>query len=119
MLQNLERKIPYLLVIAFFYSLAYILIDDLPVEDLLKKSLYVNNILFYSPLVTLVLSMVYAIVYGFSWQFSVWTTVLFFLTIPVFGEWILLYQVVYLLCSFIGNGLGEICYRWRKRFRKN
>lgn len=118
MLQHFKRKIPFLLVILFFYTVAYPVINVLPVDDLLIKALYVNNILFYSPLVTLLFSLVYAGIYGFSWRFSVWTTLAFFATILVWGEWIVEYQVAYLLLSLLGNGLGAGIYRLRKKDKK-
>lgn len=117
MLQHLKRKIPFLLVILFFYTVAYPVINVLPVDDLLRKALYVNNILFYSPLVTLLFSLVYAGIYGFSWRFSVWTTLAFFATILVWGEWILEYQVVYLLLSLLGNAIGAGIYQLRKNVK--
>lgn len=115
MFQHFKRKISFLLVILFFYTAAYPMINVLPVDDLLRKALYVNNILLYTPLIILLLSLVYAGIYGFSWRFSVWTTILFFATILVWDEWILVYQVVYFLLSLLGNALGALIYRLRKK----
>lgn len=115
MFRNFKQQIPFLLLVLFFYTLAYPVINALPVDDLLRKSLYVHNILFYSPLVTFLLSLLYAGIYGFSWQFSIWTGILFLGTIPVFGEWIWDYQLLYLFFSFLGNALGAGIHGWRKR----
>lgn len=115
MLQHFKRKIPFLLVILFFYTLAYPMIHVLPMDDLLRKALYVNNVLLYTPLIILLLSLVYAGIYGFSWSFSAWTTILFFATIVVWDEWIMEYQVVYFLLSLLGNALGALIHRLRKK----
>ena len=74
----------------FFYLLFYGIVQMIPMDELLRRGLVVNNILIYSPLGNISCGAVYAGLYGFL-------AVLFFSNAHVlcddswiFGEWILL-----------------------------
>ena len=111
----LKRSWGFVLVLLFFYSIYYLLVPYLPVDDLTKKGLIVNNVLFYSPLVTFLVSLVYAASCGFSFSFSLLAGLSFLVTVFPFGEWIPLYHVVYFLFSLLGNGFGQGIYYLRKK----
>ena len=52
--------LPYYLVIFFFYWPLYELLSLIVSDSLTLKSLYVNNILFYTPLVIFIVSLLYS-----------------------------------------------------------
>ena len=86
----------------------------IPMDELLRKGLVVNNVLIYSPLATFLVAVVYAGLNGFSRRFLLLATLMFFVTILTFGEWILLYHVAYFICLLVGTLLGYGVFRWRK-----
>ena len=110
-----KKEIFFLLPLFFFYFVFYILLRYLPIDSILSKGLVVGNVLIYSPLATLLVSLLYAAFYGFSLRFSFLVALLFFLTIFTFGEWIPLYHAVYFLFSLAGNGLGHLIYRFTRK----
>jgi len=110
-----KKEIFFLLPLFFFYFVFYILLRYLPMDSILSKGLVVGNVLIYSPLATLLVSLLYAAFHGFSLRFSFLVALLFFLTIFTFGEWIPLYHAVYFLFSLAGNGLGHVIYRFSRK----
>lgn len=110
-----KKEIFFLLPLFFFYFVFYILLRYLPMDSILSKGLVVGNVLIYSPLATLLVSLLYAAFYGFSLRFSFLVALLFFLTIFTFGEWIPLYHTAYFLCLLAGNGLGHLIYLFSRK----
>lgn len=110
----MKRDIPFLAVLLFFYLLFYGIVYVIPMDELLRKGLVVNNVLIYSPLATFLVATIYAGLYGFSYRFLLLATLMFFVTIMIFGEWILLYHVAYFICLLLGTLLGYGIFRWRK-----
>mgnify|MGYP000851362254 FL=1 len=110
-----KKEIFFLLPLFFFYFVFYILLRYLPMDAILSKGLVVGNVLIYSPLATLLVSLFYAAFHGFSLRFSFLVALLFFLTIFTFGEWIPLYHAAYFLFSLAGNGLGHVIYRFTRK----
>ncbi|RSJ73486.1 hypothetical protein [Streptococcus cristatus] len=110
-----KKEIFFLLPLFFFYFVFYILLRYVPMDSILSKGLVVGNVLIYSPLATLLMSLLYAALYGFSLHFSFLVALLFFLTIFTFGEWIPLYHAAYFLCSLAGNGLGHLIYLFSRK----
>ena len=110
-----KKEIFFLLPLFFFYFVFYILLRYVPMDSILSKGLVVGNVLIYSPLATLLVSLLYAIFHGFSLRFSFLVALLFFLTIFTFGEWIPLYHAAYFLFSLAGNGLGHVIYRFSRK----
>ena len=110
-----KKEIFFLLPLFFFYFVFYILLRYVPMDSILSKGLVVGNVLIYSPLATLLVSLLYAALYGFSLRFSFLVALLFFLTIFTFGEWIPLYHAAYFLCSLAGNGLGHLIYQFTRK----
>lgn len=110
----MKRDIHFLAVLLFFNLLFYGIVYVIPMDELLRKGLVVNNVLIYSPLATFLVGAVYAGLYGFSCRFLLLATLMFFVTIMIFGEWILLYRVAYFICLLLGTLLGYSVFRWRK-----
>lgn len=110
----MRRALPFLAILLFFYLLFDGIVQMIPMDELLRKSLVVNNLLVYSPLVTFFVAAIYAGLYGFSRRFVLLATLMFFVTILTFGEWILLYHVAYFICLLVGTLLGYGVFRWRK-----
>ena len=110
-----KKEIFFLLPLFFFYFVFYILLRYVPMASILSKGLVVGNVLIYSPLATLLVSLLYAAFYEFSLRFSFLVALLFFLTIFTFGEWIPLYHAAYFLCSLAGNGLGHLIYLFSRK----
>ena len=110
----MKRTLPFLAVLLFFYSLFYGIVQMIPMDELLRKGLVVNNVLIYSPLATFLVAVVYAGLNGFSRRFLLLATLMFLVTILPFGEWIFLYHAVYFICLLVGTLLGYGIFRWRK-----
>ena len=110
-----KKEIFFLLPLFFFYFVFYILLRYVPMDSILSKGLVVGNVLIYSPLATLLVSLLYAAFYGFSLRFSFLVALLFFLTIFTFGEWIPLYHAAYFLCSLAGNCLEHLIYLFSRK----
>ena len=67
-MRRFYSHLPYYLVILFFYWPLYQLLSLIISDPLLLKSLYVNNILFFTPLVILIVSLLYS----YRFRFSLW-----------------------------------------------
>ena len=117
-MQLLKRSCPHLFVLFFFYCLFDFIIPYLAVDEMTKKGLYVENVLFYAPFATFLCSFIYAALFGFSFRFSVLTSLLFLTTIVSYKEWIPLYQIIHFFLSICGNGLGHSLYYLRQKFLK-
>ena len=98
--------LPYYLVIFFFYWPLYQLLSLIISDPLLLKSLYVNNILFYTPLVIFIVSLLYSYRFYFSIWWLLTIGLLFCFTIITFGEFILFYFLVYETLALVGMASG-------------
>ena len=100
--------LPYYLVIFFFYWPLYKLLSLIVSDPLLLKSLYVNNILFYTPLVIFIVSLLYSYRFYFSIWWLLTIALLFCFTIITFGEFILIYLLIYETLALMGMASGII-----------
>ena len=98
--------LPYYLVIFFFYWPLYELLSLIISDPLFLKSLYVNNILFYTPLVIFIVSLLYSYRFYFSIWWLLTIGLLFCFTIITFGEFILFYFLVYETLALVGMASG-------------
>lgn len=98
--------LPYYLVIFFFYWPLYELLSLIVSDPLLLKSLYVNNILLYTPLVIFIVSLLYSYRFYFSLWWLLGIGLVFCFTIITFGEFILLYFLAYELFALLGLAAG-------------
>ena len=98
--------LPYYLVIFFFYCPLYELLSLIISDPLLLKSLYVNNILFFTPLVILIVSLLYSYRFRFSLWWLIGNGLLFCFTIITFGEFILIYLLIYETFALLGMASG-------------
>jgi len=110
----MKRTLPFLAVLFFFYLLFYEIVQVIPMKELLRKGLMIQNIFVYSPLTTVLVAAIYTGLYGFSHRFLLLVTLMFFVTILTFGEWILLYHAIYFICVLVGTGLSYGVFRWRR-----
>ena len=98
--------LPYYLVIFFFYWPLYELLSLIVSDSLTLKSLYVNNIPFYTPLVIFIVSLLYSYRFYFSIWWLLTIGLLFCFTIITFGEFILFYFLVYETLALVGMASG-------------
>ena len=98
--------VPYYLVVFFFYWPFYELLSLIISDPLLLKSLYVNNILFFTPLVILIVSLLYSYRFRFSLWWLIGNGLLFCFTIITFGEFILIYLLIYETVALVGMDSG-------------
>ena len=98
--------LPYYLIIFFFYWPLYELFLLVVSDPLLLKSLYVNNILFFTPLVILIISLLYSYRSRFSLWWLIGNGLLFCFTIITFGEFILIYLLIYETLALVGMASG-------------
>ena len=98
--------LPYYLVIFFFYWPLYELLSLIVSDSLTLKSLYVNNILFYTPLVIFIVSLLYSYRFYFSIWWLLTIGLLFCFTIITFGEFILIYLLIYETLALVGMASG-------------
>ena len=100
------KYLPYYLVVFFFYWPLYELLSLIISDPLLLKSLYVNNILFYTPLVILIVSLLYSYRFRFSLWWLLGNGLLYCFTIITFSEFILLYFLAYEIFAIVGMAVG-------------
>ena len=100
------KYIPYYLVIFFFYWPLYELLLLLISDSYTLKGLYIYNILLFSPLVTFIVSLLYSYRFHFSLWWLLGIGLLYCFTIITFGEFILLYFLVYELFALLGLAAG-------------
>ena len=100
--------LPYYLVISFFYWPLYELFLLVVSDPLTLKGLYINNLLFFTPLVILIISLLYSYRFRFSLWWLIGNGLLFCFTIITFGEFILFYFLAYETLALMGlaSGIG-------------
>ena len=98
--------LPYYLVIFFFYWPLYELFLLVVSDPLTLKGLYINNLLFFTPLVILIVSLLYSYRFRFSLWWLVGNGLLFYFTIITFGEFILIYLLIYETVALVGMDSG-------------
>lgn len=100
------KYIPYYLVIFFFYWPLYELLSLFISDPYTLKGLYIYNIVLFSPLVTFIVSLLYSYRFRFSLWWLLGIGLVFCFTIITFGEFILLYFLVYELFALLGLAAG-------------
>ena len=100
--------LPYYLVIFFFYWPLYELLSLIISDPLLLKSLYVNNLLFFTPMVILIVSLLYSYRFRFTLWWLIGNGLLFCFTIITFGEFILIYLLIYETLALMGMASGIV-----------
>ena len=115
--------LPYYLVIFFFYWPLYELFLLVVSDPLTLKGLYINNLLFFTPLVILIISLLYSYRFRFSLWWLIGNGLLFCFTIITFGEFILIYLLIYETLALVGMASGicikHILQKWKtKNFHK-
>ena len=105
-MRKFSQYLPYYLVIFFFYWPLYELLSLIISDPLLLKSLYVNNILFYTPLVIFFASLFYSYRFRFSLWWLLGNGLLYCFTIITFREFILPYFLAYEIFAIVGMAVG-------------
>ncbi|HHG7459181.1 TPA: hypothetical protein ACPX8S_000140 [Streptococcus pneumoniae] len=105
-MRRFYSHLPYYLVILFFYWPLYELFLLVVSDPLTLKELYINNLLFFTPLVILIISLLYSYRFRFSLWWLVGNRLLFYLTIITFGEFILIYLLIYEIVALVGMDSG-------------
>ena len=98
--------LPYYLVIFFFYWPLYELFLLVVSDPLTLKGLYINNLLFFTPLVILIISLLYSYRFRFSLWWLIGNGLLFCFTIITFGEFIWFYFLAYEIFALVGMASG-------------
>ena len=98
--------LPYYLVISFFYWPLYELFLLVVSDPLTLKELYINNLLFFTPLVILIISLLYSYRFRFSLWWLIGNGLLFCFTIITFGEFIWFYFLAYEIFALVGMASG-------------
>ena len=100
------KCLPYYLVIFFFYWPFYELVLRVVSDSLTLKALYVNNILFYTPLVILIVSLLYSYRFRFSLWWLLGIGLLYCFTVITFKEFIWFYFLAYEIFAIVGMAVG-------------
>ena len=118
-MRKFSQYLPYYLVIFFFYWPLYELVLLVVSDPLTLKGLCINNLLFFTPLVILIISLLYSYRFRFSLWWLLGIGLLFCFTIIPFGEFIWIYFLAYEIFALAGmsSGLG-IKYLLQKRKNK-
>ena len=103
-MRRFYSHLPYYLVIFFFYWPLYELLSLIISDPLFLKSLYVNNILFFTPLVILIVSLLYSYRFRFSLWWLIGNGLLFCFTII----YLLIYETLALVGMASGIGIKHI-----------
>ena len=98
--------LPYYLVISFFYWPLYELFLLVVSDPLTLKGLYINNLLFFTSLVILIISLLYSYRFRFSLWWLIGNGLLFCFTIITFGEFIWFYFLAYEIFALVGMASG-------------
>ena len=98
--------LPYYLVIFFFYWPLYELVLLVVSDPLTLKGLCINNLLFFTPLVILIISLLYSYRFRFSLWWLIGNGLLFCFTIITFGEFIWFYFLAYEIFALVGMASG-------------
>ena len=99
---RLYSHLPYYLVIFFFYWTLYELFLLVVSAPLTLKGLCINNLLFFTPLVILIISLLYSYRFRFSLWWLIGNGLLFCFTIITFGEFIWFYFLAYETFALVG-----------------
>ena len=107
-MRRFYSHLPYYLVIFFFYWPLYELVLLVVSDPLTLKGLCINNLLFFTPLVILIISLLYSYRFRFSLWWLIGNGLLFCFTIITFGEFILFYFLAYETLALMGlaSGIG-------------
>ena len=105
-MRKFSKYLPYYLVIFFFYWTLYELFLLVVSAPLTLKGLYINNLLFFTPLVILIISLLYSYRFRFSLWWLIGNGLLFCYTIITFGEFILIYLLIYETLALVGMASG-------------
>lgn len=100
------KYLPYYLVIFFFYWPFYELVLRVVSDSLTLKALYVNNILFYTPLVIFIVSLLYSYRFRFSPLWLLGIGLLYCFTVITFKEFIWFYFLAYEIFAIVGMAVG-------------
>ena len=100
------KYLPYYLVIFFFYWPFYELVLRVVSDSLTLKALYVNNILFYTPLVIFIVSLLYSYRFRFSLWWLLGIGLLYCFTVITFKEFIWFYFLAYEIFAIVGMAVG-------------
>mgnify|MGYP000941882951 FL=1 len=100
------KCLPYYLVIFFFYWPFYELVLRVVSDSLTLKALYVNNILFYTPLVIFIVSLLYSYRFRFSLWWLLGIGLLYCFTVITFKEFIWFYFLAYEIFAIVGMAVG-------------
>ncbi|MGQ3448730.1 hypothetical protein ACTP3E_03890 [Streptococcus pneumoniae] len=98
--------LPYYLVIFFFYWPLYEVFLLVVSDPLTLKGLCINNLLFFTPLVILIISLLYSYRFRFSLWWLIGNGLLYCFTIITFREFILLYFLAYEVFAIVGMVVG-------------
>ena len=98
--------LPYYLVIFFFYWPLYELVLLVVSDPLTLKGLCINNLLFFTPLVILIVSLLYSYRFRFSLWWLIGNGLLFCFTSITFGEFIWFYFLAYEIFALVGMASG-------------
>ncbi|MGT2715078.1 hypothetical protein [Streptococcus respiraculi] len=109
-----KREGIFLLVVIFMYIGFPTLIPFFSSDTMFQKALYVNHVIIYIPVVLLLTSLIYSLLYGFKLCHVLYVFLLFPLTVVIFQEWIFIYQMIYSFLALLGGGVGHLMYRLRK-----
>lgn len=98
--------LPYYLVIFFFYWPLYELFLLVVSDPLTLKGLYINNLLFYTPLVIFFASLFYSYRFRFSLWWLLGLGLLFCFTIIPFHDFSIVYFLAYETLALVGMASG-------------
>ena len=105
-MRKFSKYLPYYLVVFFFFWPFYELVLRVVSDSLTLKALYINNLLLYTPLVILIVSLLYSYRFRFSLWWLIGNGLLFCFTIITFGEFILIYLLIYETLALVGMASG-------------
>ena len=105
-MRKFSQYLPYYLVIFFFYWPFYELVLRVVSDSLTLKALYVNNILFYTPLVIFIVSLLYSYRFRFSLWWLLGIGLLYCFTVITFKEFIWFYFLAYEIFAIVGMAVG-------------
>ena len=105
-MRKFSQYLPYYLVIFFFYWPFYELVLRVVSDSLTLKALYVNNILFYTPLVIFIVSLLYSYRFRFSLWWLIGVGLLYCFTVITFKEFIWFYFLAYEIFAIVGMAVG-------------
>lgn len=100
------KYLPYYLVVFFFFWPFYELVLRVVSDSPTLKALYINNLLLYTPLVILIVSLLYSYRFRFSLWWLLGLGLLFCFTIIPLGEFIWFYFFAYEIFAIVGMAVG-------------